>query len=70
MLIYAANLFSYCISIHSIIVVYLVNLVFGYRISSVIRQSFLGRVKLVIHQNFIGLIWLFEVILEGQKPVL
>ena len=29
MLSYAASLFSYCISIHSIIVVYLVNLVFG-----------------------------------------
>ena len=28
----------------------------------------LGRVKLVLLQNFIGLIYLFEVILEGQKP--
>ena len=30
----------------------------------------LGRVKLVLLQNFIGLILLFEVILEGQKPCL
>ena len=30
----------------------------------------LGRVKLVLLQNFIGLIKLFEVILEGQKPCL
>ena len=28
----------------------------------------LGRVKLVLLQNFIGLIKLFEVIVEGQKP--
>ena len=32
--------------------------------------DYLGRVKLVLLQNFIGLIKLFEVILEGQKPVL
>ena len=30
----------------------------------------LGGVKLVLLQNFIGLIKLFEVILEGQKPCL
>ena len=30
----------------------------------------LGSVKLVLLQNFIGLIKLFEVILEGQKPIL
>ena len=30
----------------------------------------LGSVKLVLLQNFIGQIKLFEVILEGQKPVL
>ena len=30
----------------------------------------LRRVKLVLSQNFIGLIKLFEVILEGQKPCL
>ena len=30
--------------------------------------DYLGRVKLVLLQNFIGLIKLFEVILEGQKP--
>ena len=29
----------------------------------------LGRVKLVLLQNFIGLIKLFEVILEGQKTL-
>ena len=28
----------------------------------------LGRVELVLKQNFIGLIKLFEVILEGRKP--
>ena len=28
----------------------------------------LGRVELVLWQNFIGLIKLFEVILEGRKP--
>ena len=28
----------------------------------------LGRVKLVSQQNFKGLIYLFEINLEGQKP--
>ena len=32
------------------------------------RWECLGRVKLVLLQNFIGLIKLFEVILEGQNP--